>query len=196
MTRSPAVAARPVPVRGLILAAVLASFSAACTKTESLVLLDVRVSGPLGAPVAGIRLSAPGGKTRFINGAIGPEGFRVGYYGPVEDDAISVTADAVDGVGCVLGSGSATVTDLESGATSNPTTLFIRPLPASGCAVVDAGDGGEEEDAGTDAGDDGGTDDAGTDAPADAGTDAAADAPEDAVGPDAPADAPADASVD
>lgn len=191
MTRSPAVVARPVPLRGLILAAVLASFAAACTKTESLVLLDLRVSGPLGAPVAGIRLSAPGGKTRFINGAIGPEGFRVGYYGPVEDDAISVTAEATDGVGCVLGKGSATVTDLESGATSNPTTLFIRPLPASGCAVVDAGSGGEEEDAGTDAGDD----DAGTDAPADAGTDATDDAAEDA-GTEAPADAPADASID
>jgi hypothetical protein len=186
MTRSPAVAARAVAVRGLILAAVIVSFAAGCTKTESLVLLDVRVSGPLGAPVAGIRLSAPGGKTRFINGAIGPEGFRVGYYGPVEDDAISVTAEATDGVGCVLGKGSATVTDLESGATSNPTTLFIRPLPASGCAVVDAG-GGEDDDAGDD--------DAGTDAPVDAGTDASDDAPEDA-GTDAPADAAADASVD
>jgi hypothetical protein len=184
MTRSPTVAARPVPVRRLILAAVLAACAAACTKTESLVLLDVRVSGPLGAPVAGIRLSAPGGKTRFINGAIGPEGFRVGYYGPVEDDAISVTAEAVDGVACVLGRGSATVTDLESGATSNPTTLFIRPLPASGCAVADAGGGGEEEDAGHE---DAGHEDAGTDAPADAGT---------AAPDDAGTDAPADASVD
>ena len=186
MTRSPAVAARPGLTLGLVLVAVLVSISA-CTKKESLVLLDLRTSGPLGAPVAGVRLSAPGGKTRFINGAVGPEGFRVGYYGPVEDDAISVTAEATDGVGCVLGKGSVTVTGLESGAISDPTTLFIRPLPASGCAIVDAGGGGDEEDAGTDAG----HEDAGTDAPADAGPDATDDAPEDTG-----TDAPADASVD
>ena len=97
--------ARPAARPGL--AAVVAAFAAACTKQESLVLLDLRGSGPLGAPVAGFRLSAPGGKTRFINGAIGPEGFRVGYYGPVEGEAVSVTAEATDGVGCVLGRGSA-----------------------------------------------------------------------------------------
>ena len=102
-----------------------------------------------------------------------------------------MTAEAIDAVGCVLGRGSATATDLEPGATSNPTTLFVRPQPANGCAVVDAGGGGGEEDAGTDAGHDAGHEDAGTDAPADAGSDAPDDAPEDA-GPDAPADASAD----
>ena len=113
----------------------------------------------------------------------------------MEGDAVSVTAEATDGVDCVLGRGSATVPGLESGATSDPTTLFIRPLPASGCAIVDAGGGGEEEDAGTDAGSDASKTREPTtpvptltptqarcsdDAPADAGTDASADAPADA----------------
>jgi len=198
MRVSPTVAGRPVLV--LVLVAVLAS-STSCTKKESLVLLDLRVSGPLGAPVASVRLSAPGGKTRTITGAIGPEGFRVGYYGPSDDGTLSVTAEALDGVGCVLGRGSATVTGLESGTTSAPTTLFIRPLPASGCEVVDAGGGNQ------DAGGDTGSADAGTDTPttdagatdtpaetaaADAGTDAldagATDAPAtDAAATDAPA---------
>ena len=44
---------RPV----LVLVAVLVSV-AACTKHDSLVLLELRSSGPLGAPVARIRLSA------------------------------------------------------------------------------------------------------------------------------------------
>jgi hypothetical protein len=140
MRSLPGVAARSVLVA---LLAVVASV-AACSKKESLVLLDLRVSGPLGAPVAHVRLSALGGKTRTVTGAIGPEGFRVGYYGPSEDGTLSVTAEALDGVSCVLGRGSATVTDLESGDTSAPTTLFIRPLPASGCAVADAGGGGDE----------------------------------------------------
>jgi hypothetical protein len=133
------VATRPVLV--LVAVSVLVG---ACTKKESLVLLDLRTSGPLGAPVARVRLSAPGGKTRTITGEIGPEGFRVGYYGPSDDGTLSVTAEALDGVDCVLGRGSATVTDLESGGISAPTTLFIRPLPSSGCAVVDAGGGNQD----------------------------------------------------
>jgi hypothetical protein len=147
-----------------MLAAIFASV-AACSKKESLVLLDLRASGPLGAPVAFVRLSSPGGKTRTISGALGPNGFLVGYYGPVQDDAISVTAEALDGVYCALGRGSATVTGLESGATSEATKLFIRPQPGSGCARVDAGGG--DQDAGTDTV----TQDTGTDtSPADTNT--------------------------
>jgi hypothetical protein len=161
-------APRPALVIGLVVVAGLVS-AAACSKKESLALLDLRVSGPLGAPVARVRLSAPGGTTRTVNGAIGPEGFRVGYYGPSEDGTLSVTAEALDGVSCVLGRGSATVTDLESGGTSAPTTLFIRPLPASGCEIVDAGGG--NEDAGGGGVDAGGNVDAGADAIDDASTD-------------------------
>jgi hypothetical protein len=71
---------------------------------------------------------------------------------------------------------------LKAGATSEPTKLFIRALPANGC-VPDAGtDAGE--DAGTDAGTDAGADapdDTGTDAGDDAGTDVNTDAGDDGV---------------
>jgi hypothetical protein len=171
----------------LVLVAVLVSVSG-CTKHDALVLLDLRSSGPLGARVALVRLSAPGWKTRIATATIGPEGFRIGYYGPADGGAVSVTAEALDGADCVLGKGSATVPALASGATSDPTTLFVRPLPDSGCALdpVDAGAGddagGQDTGGGEDAGEDtGGEDTSGGDetstdaAPSDAGpgTDAA-----------------------
>ena len=101
-------------------------------------LLDLRPSGPLGAPVARIRLSAKGWPKRTVDGTLDAAGFRVGYYGPGDGSAVTVTAEALDAVDCVLGSGSATVPALEDGATSAPTTLFVRPQPANGC-VPDAG---------------------------------------------------------
>jgi hypothetical protein len=152
---------------------------AGCTKEESLVLLDLRPSGPLGAPVARIRLSAKGWPKRTVDGTLDAAGFRVGYYGPGDGSAVTVTAEALDAGDCVLGSGSATVPALEDGATSAPTTLFVRPQPANGCVP----------DAGTDAG----GDDAGSDAPVDASTDATDDAGTDAA-PDAEADAGVDAA--
>ena len=140
-------------------------------------------------------------------------GFRVGYYGPGDGSAVTVTAEALDAVDCVLGSGSATVPALKAGATSAPTTLFVRPQPANGC-VPDAGTdaGGEDtgsgrtraatsrDDAGMDVADDAGTD-AAMDAEADAAIDAAdeteTDATPDAGAPDADDDATAtDATVD
>ena len=42
-------------------------------------------------------------------------------------------AEALDAVDCVLGIGSATVPALAAGATSAPTTLFVRPQPGNGC---------------------------------------------------------------
>ena len=120
---------------------------AGCTKEESLVLLDLRPSGPLGAPVARIRLSAKGWPKRTVDGTLDAAGFRVGYYGPGDGSAVTVTAEALDAVDCVLGSGSATVPALEDGATSAPTTLFVRPQPANGC-VPDAGTDAGGEDAG------------------------------------------------
>src|SRR5262249_7179327 len=140
-------------------------------------------SGPLGAPVAHIRLSAEGWPTRKIDATLDAGGLRVGYYGPGDGDGVTVIADALDAQDCVLGSGSATAPALKAGATSAPTTLFIRPEPANGC-VPDAGmpDGGEGEDAGEDAGMDGEADvsvdaavDGGVDATEEAGTDAASD---------------------
>ena len=54
-------APHPVLVLVLVLVAVLVSVSVSgCTKHDALVLLDLRSSGPLGAPVAFVRLSAPG----------------------------------------------------------------------------------------------------------------------------------------
>ena len=132
-----------------------------------------------------IRLSARGWQTRTVPvpGSIGPEGFRVGYYGPGDGKAVTVSAEALDGVDCVLGIGSAGVPALAAGATSAPTPLFVRPQPDNGCAV-DAGTGGvdagetdaggtdaDESDTGVDADD--ADDDAGNDATADAGDDAA-----------------------
>lgn len=159
---------------------------AGCTKEESLVLLDLRTSGPLGAPVARVRLSAKRWPTRTVDASIDTAGFRVGYYGPGDGSGVTVTAEALDAVDCVLGSGSATAPSLKAGDTSAPLTLFVRPQPANGC-VPDAG----MEDAGTDAGDDAATD-AGDDAPVDAGTDAGEDAGADV---DAGADATPDGGV-
>ncbi|HEY5451390.1 MAG TPA: hypothetical protein VIQ54_21700 [Polyangia bacterium] len=174
---------RGAPLLVFALAAVTA-----CTKEDSLILLDLRTSGPLGAPNTHVRLSAKGWKTRTVGGTIGVEGLRVGYYGPGDGGGVSVLAEALDGVDCVLGSGSAAVPALKAGATTEPTKLFIRALPANGC-VPDAG-----TDAGIDAGVDVGTD-AGTDAGEDAGVDAEVDATEDS-GSDADVDAGTDATDD
>ena len=178
----------------LVLVAVLVSVSG-CTKHDALVLLDLRSSGPLGARVALVRLSAPGWKTRVATATIGPEGFRVGYYGPADGGAVIVTAEALDGVDCVLGMGTATVPALASGATSDPTILFVRPLPASGCTLdpVDAGGGddagGQDAGVGEDAGggedtgsgeDTGGGEPSDVDAATQPGSDAGADGPADA----------------
>ena len=162
----------------IALGAVLGLGVAGCTKKDSLVLLDLRASGPLGAQVVRIRLSAKGWQTKTVDGTLDAAGFRVGYYGPGAGKAVSVIAEALDAADCVLGSGEATVPKLEAGATSAATTLFVRPRPGNGC-VVDAGtpDSGEDapgEDAGQDArqeaGEDAG-DGGGEDAPSDAGSD-------------------------
>jgi hypothetical protein len=180
------------PVLVLVLISALVSVFA-CTKHDALVLLDLRGSGPLGAPVVRVRLSAPGWKTRVITGTIGPEGFRVGYYGPADGGAVSVTAEALDGVDCVLGNGSATVPALASGATSDPTTLFIRPLPASGCGVVGGNDAGTDDagDADTGGGEDAGGEDVG---PVDAASDAGGEGTSSETTPDAGPDGSADAA--
>jgi len=174
--------------RGALLLVFALAAVTACTKEDSLILLDLRTSGPLGAPNTHVRLSAKGWKTRTVGGTIGVEGLRVGYYGPGDGGGVSVLAEALDGVDCVLGSGSAAVPALKAGATTEPTKLFIRALPANGC-VPDAG-----TDAGIDAGVDVGTD-AGTDAGEDAGVDAEVDATEDS-GSDADVDAGTDATDD
>jgi hypothetical protein len=178
------------PVLVLVFVAVLVSV-ASCTKHDSLVLLELRSSGPLGAPVVGIRLSAKGWPTRTVAASIGPEGFHVGYYGPGDGKAVTVNVEALDAVACVLGVGSAGVPALAAGATSAPTTVFVRPQPGNGCAFdvgtggIDAGEpdtGGpdtDEPDTGDDAAADGGDDaddDAGDDAAADGGVDADDDA--------------------
>jgi hypothetical protein len=181
---------RPVPV--LVLVAVLISV-ASCTKHDSLVLLELRSSGPLGAPVVSIRLSASGWPTRTVPGSIGPEGLRLGYYGPGDGKAVTVKAEALDGANCVLGIGSAGVPRLEAGATSAPTTLFVRPQPGNDCAF-DAGtgdsDAGDSDAGGPD------TDDAAA-GEADSGSDAGSDLAPDDADPDADLDAGApDASDD
>jgi hypothetical protein len=161
---------RPV----LVLVAGLASV-ASCTKHDSLVLLELRSSGPLGAPVVGIRLSASGWPTRTVPGSIGPEGFRVGYYGPGDGQGVTVKAEALDAVGCVLGIGSVGVPGLKAGATSAPTTVFVRPQPDNGCfdAGTGGGDAGDADAGGSDAGVD-------TDAGADAAPDTGMQADDDA----------------
>ena len=150
----------------LAVAAAGAGFSA-CTKHDGLILLNLRSSGPFVAEVVHIRLSAKGWPTRIVSG--NAQGFQVGYYGPADGKPVTVIVEALDAVECVLGRGSATVPMLDSGATSDPVTVFVRPVSGNDCTVVDAGSdaGGGGEDAGPDA-----TEDAGTDATADAGTDA------------------------
>jgi hypothetical protein len=151
---------------------------AGCTKEESLVLLDLRPSGRLGAPVARIRLSAKGWQKRTVDGTLDAAGFRVGYYGPGDGGAVTVTAEALDGADCLLGSGNATAPALKAGATSAPTTLFVRPRPASGC-VPDAGTDAGGEDAGVDGDGADAADDAGDETESDAAADAGVDGTED-----------------
>jgi hypothetical protein len=149
-----------------------AGFSA-CTKHDGLILLSLRSSGPFVAEVVYIRLSAKGWPTRIVSGTVGPQGFQVGYYGPADGNAVTVIVEALDQSDCVLGKGSATVPALASGGTSDPVTVFVRPVSGNNCTVVDAGSdaAGSVEDAGTDA-----TEDTGTDAEADAVDDTASDA--------------------
>jgi len=193
-----AAAVRPVVGVVLIFVAVLVSV-ASCAKHDSLVLLEIRSSGPLGAPVVRIRLSASDWPTRTVDvpGGIGPEGFHVGYFGPADGKAVTVSAEALDEANCVLGIGSAGVPALAAGATSAPTPLFVRPQPDNGCAV-DAGtggiDAGETDAGGTDADESDTGVDAGTDADDDAGEDATADAGDD-VSPEAGTDADDDAAA-
>jgi hypothetical protein len=178
----------------LAVAVAVAVGAGGCTKEDSLVLLDLRSSGALGAPVAHIRLSAKRWPTRTIDGTIDTAGFRVGYYGPGDGSAVSVLAEAFDEGDCLLGSGSATVPALKAGATSAPTTLFVRPAPGRPCVPDVQPDAGSVTDAGEDA-----AVDAGADAEADAGTDAAVDAGVDAevdAGADAESDTVADATDD
>ena len=164
--------------RGLVLVVFAGFVAGACTEHDGLALLDLRASGPLGAEVARVRLSAKGWPTKVVSGAIGSGGFRVGYYGPADGGAVSVTAQALDAVDCLLGMGSATVPPLAAGATSDPTTLFVRPTPETGCvpdAGMDAGgeDAGEDGNGQNDAGGDAGEVDGGIDAPDEAAADAA-----------------------
>ncbi|HEY7371534.1 MAG TPA: hypothetical protein VIF57_05095 [Polyangia bacterium] len=179
--------ARAIVVGLCVGAACAAVGLGSCTKNDSLVLLDLRTSGPLGAPIAGVRLSAKGWPTRTVGGDIGLAGLQVGYYGPGNGGAVSVTVEALDAVDCVLGSGTGTVAKLAAGATSDPTLVFIRPLPANGCVP----DAGSTDDGGVDGGDDGGGDDGGADGGTDASDDTAGDA-----GDDSAADAGSDVGVD
>ena len=71
MTGRNVIAAGVRPVLVLVLVAVLVP---SCTKHDSLVLLELRSSGRLGAPVVSISLSASGWPTRTVAGSIGPEG--------------------------------------------------------------------------------------------------------------------------
>ena len=154
-------------VRGAVLYLAVAAASgagfSACTKHEGLILLNLRSSGPFAAEVVHIRLSAKGWPTRIVSG--NAQGFQVGYYGPADGKPVTVIVEALDAVDCVLGRGSATVPMLDSGATSDPVTVFVRPVSGNDCTVVDAGtdagggtDASGGEDAGTDATDDTGTD--------------------------------------
>ena len=72
MTRSPTVAARPVPFRGLILAALLAAFSAACTKHGLARVARRARLRPARRAGRGIRLSAPGGRPASSTGPSAP----------------------------------------------------------------------------------------------------------------------------
>lgn len=169
-------------VRAAVLCLAVAAASGAgfsgCTKHDGLILLNLRSSGPFIAEVVYIRLSAKGWPTRTTNGTVGPQGFQVGYYGPADGNPVTVTVEALDVLSCVLGRGSATVPKLDSGATSEPVTVFVRPVFGNNCTVVDAG---SDAGGGTDA-----SEDAEADATADAGTDATDDA--DDAGSDATAD--------
>jgi hypothetical protein len=186
----------PALLSAVAVAAVLGSTFSGCTKHDGLILLDLRSSGPYAAPVVHIRMSAKGWTTRTVSGSIGPEGFLVGYYGPAKGGPVTAMVEALDGDDCVLGRGSGTVAALASGATSDPITVFVRPVAGNGCTVVDAGSDAGGQDAG---GEDSGDNDASADAGVDSGSDAPGDAETDAgdaAAPDADPDAGGDATAD
>ncbi len=165
--------------RWLVLAALVLG-AGACHKADRLLLLDVRPSGGLPTTVSAVRFSAMGWPTHSVAGVLGPAGLLFGYYGPSGGGPVTVTAEAIDGSGCVLGTGSATVLDTSSGQTAPATVLYVRPLPTTTCMFPDAGfdTGTADAEAGADAPDaDGGSGDAeaGSDTRPDAGADGAAD---------------------
>jgi hypothetical protein len=167
-------------LRWLVLA-VLALGAGACQKADRLLLLDVRASGDLPTTVSALRFSAMDWKTRSVAGVLGPGGLLFGYYGPSGSGPVTVTVEAIDARGCVLGSGSATVLDTSSGQTAPATVVYVRPLPDTMCMLPDAGfDTGAASDA--EAGTDGGADADGASNDAEAGTDARGDASADVAG--------------
>ena len=146
--------------RALALLAVVAAIGACKPEADALVLLDVRGSGMFAPPATTLQLSAPGWPTRSVTGTLGPDGVRVGYYGPGSSAAVTITVAALDARACVVGSGSATALMVAPGATTAPITLFVRPLSSNTCG----------SDAGSDA-----TLDAAADASRDANADASPD---------------------
>ena len=149
--------------RAFALVAVVAAMAGCKPEADALVLLDVRGSGMFSPPAATLQLSAPGWPTRSVAGTLGPEGVRVGYYGPGGSAAVTITVAALDARSCVVGGGSATALTVASGATTAPITLFVRPLAPNSCgsdagsdASLDAAvDADASRDANTDASPDG-----------------------------------------
>lgn len=165
----------------------------ACRKADRLLLLDVRASGDLPTTVSAVRFSATKWPTHSVAGVLGPRGLLFGYYGPSGSGPVTVTAEAIDATGCVLGTGSATVLDTSSGQTAPATVLYVRPLLGTSCMLPDAGFGTDAGDA--EAGADG-PDADGASGDTEAGTDASADVRADASGNlDVPGDR-GDAGID
>ena len=169
----PVTKARLLLAAALTLALALALAGGACKKSpDALLLLEIRASGPFVAPVASVRLSVPdhaGWPVHVVSANLGAGGVKVGYYVPGGAGPVTVRAEALDAHDCLLGEGTLTFPATADGATSQPMTLFARPLPSSTCngdGGVDATSGGDAEADATpmDGGTDGGADGAGMDA--------------------------------
>jgi hypothetical protein len=162
-----------------MLAAALVVGAGACKKSpDALLLLEVRSSGPLVAPVARVRFSLPdraGWPSHVVGSDLGAGGLKFGYYVP-GGAPVTVLGEALDGKDCVLGQGTLTFPATAGGAVSQPMTLFVRALPSSGCA----GDGGVDANPPPDGGGDGPPGDATLDGPA---GDASSDAPAESSAP-------------
>jgi hypothetical protein len=110
-----------------------------CRKGDRLLLLDVRASGSLLAPVKSVRFSAPGWTTRSIDGPLGAAGVLFGYYGPPGDGTVTVTVDALDASGCVLSTGTVVVADTAAGKATPTTVVYVLAIIPPTCTLPDAG---------------------------------------------------------
>ena len=137
--------------------------AAACSgEKDALVLIDVQLAPGLPALTA-LRFSIPD-HPQLRTHTVAPTATRFGYYvGGGVSGSLTVLAEGLDGEGCVVGSGMATVEGVRAGATSPIVSVQVSKLAVPACAADGATDVATSDVAGDRAAEDGGTDAGGMD---------------------------------